>query len=313
MQGRRLLITIIAVIVVAAWTSVAATPCQRRCGDLDIPYPFGIGRGCYLYTGEDDITFGLTCNLTADGTYKAFCWEVEVIGISLRLGQARVRSDFLSWCYNRTSRSMGDDPVWWNDFTDSQFRVSDEANRFTVIGCNSLAYVQSVNTGPEYMTGCMATCPDAGRLENGSCSGMGCCQTAIPRGSNTYQLQFDDRFNTSGVTAFSPCSYAVLVEAAAFDFRTTYVTAAGDFVQATGGKVPLVLDWVVGKETCREAERNRTAYMCVSSNSVCVDSRNGPGYLCNCSAGHEGNPYVPDGCQGLFFNSIFLGDSKLHQ
>ena len=90
---------------------------------------------------------------------------------------------------------------------------------------------------------------------------------------------------------------AVLVEAAWFDFRTTYVTA-GDFMASTGGKVPLVLDWVVGKVTCREAMRNTTAYACVSSNSVCVDSVNDYGYMCNCSQGYKGNPYLPGGCQG---------------
>ncbi|RLM69969.1 wall-associated receptor kinase 2-like [Panicum miliaceum] len=140
------------------------------------------------------------------------------------------------------------------------------------------------------MTGCMATCPKGGRLENGSCSGMGCCQAAIPRGMNTYQLSFDDRFNNNntfgGMGINTSCSYAALVEAAAFDFRTVYVTA-DDFMGSTGGKWPLVLDWVVGKETCGDAQRNTTAYMCASSNSECVDSRNGPGYLCNCSAGHE--------------------------
>ncbi|XP_062196821.1 wall-associated receptor kinase 5-like [Phragmites australis] len=298
-----MLVALVAVLV-SAWPAAAATPygnasCQRRCGDLAIPYPFGIGRGCYHYTGEGDITFGLTCNRTADGSYRTISGEaVEVIGISLRRGQARILSDIQPWCYNRTSRSMDDNGLWWTDLSDSQFRLSDEANRFTVVGCNSLAYVQSVNTGTQYMTGCMATCPNAGRLENGSCSGMGCCQAAIPRGINTYGVQFDDRFNTSGVTGFSRCSYAVLMEAAAFDFRTTYVTS-GDFVESTGGKVPLVLDWVVGKETCREAVRNTTAYMCVSSNSECVDSRNGPGYLCNCSTGYEGNPYIPDGCQDV--------------
>jgi len=299
-----LTLTIIAVLVSArpgaatAPRPSAAPSCQRRCGDMEIPYPFGIGRGCYLYTGEGDTTFGLTCNLTADGTYKTFCYEVEVIGISLRRGQARVRSDIRSWCYNRTSMSMDENNIWWNDFTDSQFRLSDEDNRFTVIGCNSLAYVRSANTGSRYMTGCMATCPAAGRLENGSCSGMGCCQAAIPRGINTYEVQFDDRFTTASTRGFSRCSYAALVEAAAFDFRITYVTA-DDFMESTGGKAPLVLDWVVGKETCAEAARNTTAYMCASSNSECVDSRNGPGYLCNCSRGYDGNPYVHDGCQDV--------------
>lgn len=148
------------------------------------------------------------------------------------------------------------------------------------MGCNSLAYVQSVNAGIEHMTGCMATCPDASeRLlrRHGLLPGGHPAQ-----GINTYGMQFDDRFNTAAaVTGFSPCSYAgrALMEAAAFDFRTTYVTT-GDFMTSTGGKVQLLLlDWVVSRETCREAARNATAYMCVSGSCERVDSWNGPGYL----------------------------------
>ncbi|VAI47084.1 hypothetical protein VPH35_105060 [Triticum aestivum] len=303
-----MLLTLIAVLA-SAWPAAAAASqppsgtCQRRCGDVDIPYPFGIARGCYLYTGENDVTFGLTCNLTADGTYRPFCFEVEVLGVSVARGQARVRNEINPWCYNATSRSMDGGSSMWTDFSDSSFMLSDEDNRFTVVGCNSLAYVSSKDasqfaTGSTYMTGCMATCPGAGRLENGSCSGMGCCQAAIPRGINSYDVVFEEKFNTTAIANFSRCSYAVLVEAAWFDFRTTYVTA-GDFMASTGGKVPLVLDWVVGKVTCREAMRNTTAYACVSSSSVCVDSRNGPGYLCNCSRGYQGNPYMQGGCRDI--------------
>ncbi|GJN21617.1 hypothetical protein PR202_gb09110 [Eleusine coracana subsp. coracana] len=267
--------------------------CQRRCGDIDIPYPFGIGPGCHLETG--DWTFILTCNRTADGRLRLYNYKIEVTGMSVRHGQLRISNYINPWCYNASTRAMNEQSNWWYNMNITNFRVNDAQNRFTVIGCNSLAYIRSLNdtasVDSRYMTGCMAI----------ACAGVGCCQTAIPSGLNAYQVSFEEKFNSTEIANFSPCSYAVLVEAAAFDFRTTYVTT-DEFMTSSGGQVPLVLDWAIGKNTtCEEDRRNASAYACVSRNSECVDSKYGlgRGYLCNCSAGYDGNPYLIDGCHDI--------------
>ncbi|KAL6633955.1 hypothetical protein ACP70R_026626 [Stipagrostis hirtigluma subsp. patula] len=284
----------------AAAAATAMQPretCQRRCGDIDIPYPFGIGPGCHLETG--DWTFVLSCNLTADGRRRLYNYQIEVLDMSVRHGQLRIYSIINPWCYNATTGAMNDQNNWWYNMSITNFRINDALNRFTVVGCNSLAYIRSLNvTTDRYMTGCMAMCPGASRLEDGACAGVGCCQTAIPAGLNAYQVSFEEKFNTSGTANFSRCSYAVLVEAAAFDFKATYVTT--DELMAVA-QVPVVLDWAIGNKTCEEAKRDAATYACVSGNSECVNSKygRGRGYLCNCSAGYEGNPYLLDGCQDI--------------
>ncbi|CAB4263026.1 unnamed protein product [Prunus armeniaca] len=66
-HGRMLLIVqasleMVAVVILAAATTAALPQAlpgyQEKCGNLTIPYPFGIGKGCYM-AGE---YFNLTCN-----------------------------------------------------------------------------------------------------------------------------------------------------------------------------------------------------------------------------------------------------------
>ncbi|XP_004964046.1 wall-associated receptor kinase 5 [Setaria italica] len=306
MQLQVLLPLVITALVVSSAhpPAAAAATCQRRCGDVDIPYPFGIGCGCYLDTGEDgDRAFEVTCSGNGTATVDGF----EVLGIDAHRGKLRIRSPVGSWCYDAASRSMAN-PVTWS-YDSSAFRISGADNRLTVLGCNAFAYMDSRDGAVEnrYVLGCRAVC--SGRAPssslgkaNGSCDGTsGCCQAPIPPGIRSFEVGFFDDYknDTSAVAGFSPCSYVVLAEAAAFEFRSAYVTTR-DLEDPAGRQAPpVVLDWAVGNRTCKKAQRNTTAYACVSANSECLDSNNGPGYLCSCSKGYQGNPYLVDGCQDI--------------
>uniref|UniRef100_A0A0D3FUT7 Wall-associated receptor kinase galacturonan-binding domain-containing protein n=1 Tax=Oryza barthii TaxID=65489 RepID=A0A0D3FUT7_9ORYZ len=232
--------------------------CERSCGGVEIPYPFGLEPACALPG------FNLTCNTT--GVHKPM-----------------------------------DEMNWQLNLRDTPYRLSDFGNKFTAIGCETLAYL---DVDGKLTTGCVATCQadDLASLTDGVCSGIGCCQTAIPKGLQYYGVLFDSSFNTMEIYNMSRCSYAALVEASSssFNFSKNYSTSSA-FNDHYGGQAPLLVDWAIGNETCKVVQE-KSNYTCVSKNSECVDSLNGPGYICNCSKGFHGNPYLkpndPGSCQG---------------
>lgn len=209
--------------------------------------------------------------------------------------------DMSSYCYNMRSHDMDDTNSWTLDLRSSPYRLSDTGNKFTVVGCRALAYIGYDDNASNYFSGCVSVCPRGhlrSTLTDGSCSGIGCCQTAIPKGMQYYQVFFDHKFNTSDIHKISRCNYAALVETTNFTFSTSYVTSSA-FSDAYGGQPPLLVDWALGEhDTCEEAKSKPESYACVSSNSECLNSSNGPGYICNCSKGYEGNPYLVNGCLG---------------
>jgi Wall-associated receptor kinase galacturonan-binding len=274
---------------------LAKPGCQEKCGDVDIPYPFGIGANCSL----NEEGFTLSCN-EYDDKKVPFYFNVELINITLSTAQARMYNQ-ISWqCYNDSTSNYANSSTWYLNFNSTIYRFSYLQNRFTVIGCETLAYNNMYYNSEKlvpYRTGCVSTCYDPGSLTDGSCSGNGCCQTSIPSRINYYEISFDSNFNNSYVWNFSRCSYAVVMATDSFTFKTSYINTS-DFLSIHNSTVPIVLDWSIGNDTCKVAQADRSSYACVSNNSECIDSPNGPGYVCNCSGGYEGNPYLLDGCQG---------------
>ncbi|WVZ64498.1 hypothetical protein U9M48_014002 [Paspalum notatum var. saurae] len=302
-----------------ATTALPSSECQSQCGDVQISYPFGIGPNCSLAA-----EFDVTCEQDQDGITRPSIGGRELLNISLTDSTIRMLNNITYYCYNETWHMNSSEAVTQNSngtqlttvetynisIGNSPFRLSVARNNFTVIGCNTLGLFGS-SSEPDIESGCFSSCGQNLSVQtDGSCSGIGCCQTAIPKGVDLDALFLGILGNISQTPKRSglQCSYAMLMEAEAFSFSPTYINTTR-FVDMDAGRAPAVLDWYIRNQTCEVAKRNLTrAYACHSSNSVCVDSTSSigtPVYVCNCSEGYGGNPYLPDGCT-VTISSVFI-------
>ncbi|KAF2291274.1 hypothetical protein GH714_022116 [Hevea brasiliensis] len=214
--------------------------------------------------------------------------KIEVLNISVQ-GQLRISIEAAYDCYNeagnitRRARSILSVP---------KFPLSYRQNKFTATGCDTSTLIQG-KRAHTYATGCVSYCVKHEDVINGSCAGIGCCQTSIPKGVLNFRASVGSFSDHQNVWNFNPCSYAFVVEEKAYDFS---VLDLADLRGVT--KFPVVLDWAIGNETCSDAQKKPETYAC-EDNSICHDSDNGPGYRCNCSDGYSGNPYLANGCKDI--------------
>ena len=149
---------------------IALPGCPESCGGVQVPYPFGIGRGCF-HQG-----FNLTCD-EAQHPAKLLLGEGDgadqVLGISLPDCTVRIQRK-ISWV-QYAAEFNGSWSVPTPD--DGPLMVSSARNSFVAFGCNVLAKLIPYNAMVTYTCVCAAVCvntPDAS-----SCSGIGCCRTSI--------------------------------------------------------------------------------------------------------------------------------------
>ncbi|KAJ4801519.1 Wall-associated kinase family protein [Rhynchospora pubera] len=147
---------------IAAESPIALPKCPDSCGGVPIPYPFGIGPNCFR-SG-----FEVTCNATNNGTSVPYLGETIVLNVSLSLGQTRVKMPVSNQCYNSTTKSV-DYFNWSYDLTDSPYRFYHEKNKFVVIGCGALGYLNFTNNhNYNYLGGCISGCDSSESLADGS-------------------------------------------------------------------------------------------------------------------------------------------------
>ncbi|CAH1427586.1 unnamed protein product [Lactuca virosa] len=235
-----------------AMGNIAKPGCQTQCGNLTVKYPFGIGDGCFL-----DESFQLTCNDTKDPP-KLFIGSENIQIYNISDSELRISNSIAFKCYNKSG--VSEYFSGWYDFEGSPFTFS-QKNKLNVVGCDDIAWFKGRPNGSsvEFTSGCSGFCSEESDVHNGNCSGIGCCQTTIPKGLQYYRAELQSVRNHTGVIGFNPCGFAFLSEESSFQFG--------------------------GATTCK-------------GNSSCNDADVG-GYSCSCNKGYDGNPYLDPGCQDI--------------
>ncbi|KAF2301580.1 hypothetical protein GH714_026914 [Hevea brasiliensis] len=270
---------------------IAKPNCKDHCGNISIPYPFGMSKGCYL-----DEWFEIECNESGAFIRKI---SMELLNISIQ-GSANVKSPIIS---SNCSDRKTDQPF---NLTGSPFSIS-AVNVFTAVGCNTRALM--INESLQRLE-CESKClgqkdvdwqemlPNL--MKDGSnprknfwmmddyCNnGTDCCQIKIPSPLQAFDPKFqaiDDNQSTDG------CKLAFL----AGTYETNSWREKDRNVQ-----FPMVLDWKVNSTLWQDYIRMinygrwksafpENLYCYYSSSS----SFNELIIRCSCNLGYEGNPYL---------------------
>lgn len=306
--------------------------CPTRCGNVSVPYPFGIRTGCSLPG------FDLTCDrahrpprlllLGAAGTASI----LQVTAISLDDATISVRSSAM---VNHTSNSTPEARGMWGFLGggNGPFFLPYRRNELVVTGCNVQGTLHG--NGTSLIAGCSTFCPvdskdDAavaalGGACNACTGGNGCCRAAIPLFYPSYGSRLKRLDPNPTRPAAERLQNLVFIAEQGWIEGVWCQAMSASFPEANGGSVPpqpdlsaapVVLEWAMDSalpahhgyvDDASRCPTDGASGACKSRHSTCIDL-NSPfrsGYACRCSPGYHGNPYLVGGCQGeCLSNSI---------
>jgi hypothetical protein len=322
----------VAVVLSISWATAAAADqrrpialpgCPDKCGNISIPYPFGTKAGCYF-----DETFSITCNLSTTppatlddlltlrgiGFYygdqanptgvrtNRSWWTVDLVDIDVTRGEARVSMPASSDCsLNESYHELNLNHMSLNFST--TFLFSATRNVLVGVGQSVRARLFGDTARNNYSAACNSLFDTPAVAQEGLCNGFGCCQAELAPG--LVGIMPSMYYQSNSMWKTFPCTYSMVVDRSWYNFSLQDLYGYKALGKRFPGGAPVVLDWAIRNGSC-QAEGKPLPMACRSGNSLCVNATNGYGYLCKCKDGFDGNPYIPDGCQGTCIQSHFF-------
>ena len=299
-------------IILAIWKvsaqvglSVGKPGCDWRCGNVPIPFPFGMKSfECYAEKWfEIECRNSTYTNYTHTPYLKSI--EVEVISINLQLGTVNIKNPIY-----RSNCGSKDSPPVNKSLEGSPFVYSQKYNKFMAAGCNIIAILQ---LNRSEVSGCVSICDekykvgDIGKMDfrKSDCNGKSCCDSSLPLYLKEYSTEIKGLKDNE---TSDECSYAMVVQQhLAYSYRSSFYNDPKTYYFIMDGEmkdldvVPVVLEWEILNNLNLTLPLDHLSH-CDDTNVTSSSGYKRSGQRCYCQTGSVsgGNPYVEGGCPGKY-------------
>jgi hypothetical protein len=283
-------VTPLSLVAKGAAAAAGRTNCTRWCGNISIPYPFGIEPGCFHAP-----SFNLTCTNSEPPELFLGDGTVQVLEISVPTATVRINTSIVELTVG-SDRGLPVNGTWGASIPqDGTYFLSETNSMLRAMGCGIEVHVRGGDDN-QLIASCSAICPSLGSYSqherlylvgDGSCGGIRCCQANIDIGYSFYNIQIHKLppSNMGAMAMPDQVDSTVYIVDQDFSYKMT------DFTPRPQPEAVLLatLDWIIASNsTC--PKDSSSAHECVSANSYCInitDSSlsNTGGYRCVCDAG----------------------------